>query len=90
VTERLETWRPGAARHPSPPWISVTPCDAFLRFLRALFMICSASPRYPPTMAQRSRSGLIVALTIFVALAVVIRLFGGPLYKALLALHGRH
>jgi len=41
-------------------------------------------------MAQRSRPGLIIALAIFVALAVVIRMFGGPLYKALLAMHGKH
>lgn len=41
-------------------------------------------------MSQRTRSGLIVALVVFVALAVVIRLYGGPIYKALLAMHGRH
>ena len=41
-------------------------------------------------MPPRSRSGLFVALAIFVALAVVIRVFGGPIYKALLAMHGKH
>jgi len=43
-----------------------------------------------PAMPPRSRSGLFVALAIFVALAVVIRVFGGPIYKALLAMHGKH
>ncbi len=41
-------------------------------------------------MAGRSRNGVLIALIIFVAIAGVIKLFGGPLYKALLALHGRH
>jgi len=40
-------------------------------------------------MAQ-TRSGLIVALAVFVAIAVAIRFFGGPIYKALLAMHGKH
>ncbi|HEX5069031.1 MAG TPA: hypothetical protein VFV78_02350 [Vicinamibacterales bacterium] len=41
-------------------------------------------------MAQGNRTGLIVALVIFVAVAAVIRLFGAPIYQALLAMHGKH
>jgi hypothetical protein len=41
-------------------------------------------------MSQNSRTGLMVALVVFVAIAVAIRFFGGPIYKALLAMHGRH
>lgn len=41
-------------------------------------------------MAGKSGNGVLIALIVFVALAGVIKLFGGPLYKALLALHGKH
>jgi hypothetical protein len=41
-------------------------------------------------MPQKSRSAVWIAVVIFVAVAVALRLFGGPLYKALLAMHGRH
>ena len=40
-------------------------------------------------MPSRSRNGVLIALLVFVALAVALRLFGGPIYKALLAMHGR-
>jgi hypothetical protein len=41
-------------------------------------------------MAGQSRNGVLIAVVIFVVVAGVIKLFGGPLYKALLALHGKH
>jgi len=41
-------------------------------------------------MASRPRTGVLVALVIFVGIAVALRFFGGPIYKALLAMHGRH
>jgi hypothetical protein len=31
-----------------------------------------------------------IAAVIFIAIAVALRFFGGPIYKALLAMHGRH
>jgi hypothetical protein len=39
-------------------------------------------------MAQR-RSGILIALVVFVVLAAVIRIFGSPLYDMLLKMHGR-
>jgi hypothetical protein len=36
----------------------------------------------------RGRRGILVALIVFVALAVVIRVFGDPLWNAFLQLHG--
>ena len=39
-------------------------------------------------MAQR-RSGIIIALVVFVVLAGVIRFYSGPLYDMLLRMHGR-
>jgi len=41
-------------------------------------------------MRSRSRQGVLIALAVFVAIAVLLRLFGGPIYKALLAMHGRN
>ena len=43
---------------------------------------------YTQPMAQR-RSGVLVALVVFVVVAVVIRIFGSPLYDMLLRMHGR-
>jgi hypothetical protein len=40
-------------------------------------------------MPSRSRNGVLIALVVFVAIAIALRLFGGPIYKALLAMHGR-
>ena len=39
-------------------------------------------------MAQR-RSGILIAVIVFVVLAAVIRIFGSPLYDMLLRMHGR-
>lgn len=41
-------------------------------------------------MASRPRTGVLVALAVFVAIALTLRFFGGPIYKALVAMHGRH
>jgi hypothetical protein len=41
-------------------------------------------------MPQKSRSAVWVAVVIFIAIALGLRLFGGPIYHALLAMHGRH
>jgi len=39
-------------------------------------------------MANRSRTGVIIAVVVFVLIAAALRLFGGPLYETLLRLHG--
>lgn len=40
-------------------------------------------------MAKSPRTGVIVAVLVFVVLAVVIRVYSEPLYDMLLSLHGR-
>jgi len=40
-------------------------------------------------MPSSRRSGILIALIVFVAIAVAIRIFGGPLYDMLISLHGR-
>jgi hypothetical protein len=39
-------------------------------------------------MARGSNRGIVIALLVLVAVAVAIKLFGGPLYETLLRLHG--
>jgi hypothetical protein len=39
-------------------------------------------------MAKR-RSGILIALVVFVVVAAVIRFYSGPLYDMLLSMHGR-
>jgi hypothetical protein len=39
-------------------------------------------------MPSRTRTGVLIAVIAFVALAAVIRLFGGPIFHALVRLHG--
>lgn len=39
-------------------------------------------------MAGKRNTGILVALIVFVALAVVIRIFGGPLWDTFIRLHG--
>jgi hypothetical protein len=40
-------------------------------------------------MAKSPRTGVIVAIVVFVVLAIVIRIYSEPLYDMLLSLHGR-
>ena len=39
-------------------------------------------------MAKSRQSGVLIALAVFVAVAVALKLFGSPLYAALIRLHG--
>jgi hypothetical protein len=39
-------------------------------------------------MARPRHLGVFIALAVFIVLAAVIRVFGGPIYEALLRLHG--
>jgi len=41
-------------------------------------------------MPQKPRSAVWIAAVTFIAIALALRFFGGPIYKALLAMHGRH
>jgi hypothetical protein len=41
-------------------------------------------------MPQKSRSAVWIAIAVFLAVAIALKVFGGPMYKALLAMHGRH
>jgi len=40
-------------------------------------------------MARGSNKGIVVGLIVLVAIAVVIKIFGSPLYQMLLEMHGR-
>jgi hypothetical protein len=42
---------------------------------------------YTPPMARQQR-GIVIALVVFVVLAVVIRVFGDPLWDTFIRLHG--
>jgi cytochrome c oxidase assembly protein Cox11 len=39
-------------------------------------------------MAQGSNRGIVIALLVLVAVAIAIKVFGGPLYDMFLRLHG--
>lgn len=39
-------------------------------------------------MGRQSNRGVLIALAILIVVAAVIRVFGGPLWDALLSLHG--
>jgi hypothetical protein len=40
-------------------------------------------------MARSRNTGVYIAVAVFIVVAAVVRLFGGPIWNALLELHGR-
>jgi len=40
-------------------------------------------------MSRQPTTGVVIAVIAFVVIAAVLRFYGGPLYSALLKMHGR-